>query len=259
VIEQLSSVTSSDSNATEITGGARRTQQSVLAKARERLSSVATNFTPKRLGRQKTIKKVEEATEKVYNLPLGRQDQELLRQAKTKFEDAVQTMGENIGIQPEQQQCWAEDLTATQYCAGPALDRLSMRILTVISELEQARPTASATCQQIRQAWHELCMVCCHVVDVLDGGNRAGRRHSAPPPSTACVTTAVVSAGNQECPPSLCEDSEVCKQESGVGAWTTTKLFDEAGAGLEVPPEGRTCTSSCGIEKELARSTILTL
>jgi len=132
-------------------------------------------FIPK--SREQALKAVHEAAEKVRQLPLDASEQERLRHAKHNFEDAIQIHGDHLGLSADQQQQWQEDLMAARFCAGPALDRLSVRVLTVLAEAEQVRPAAGSMAQLIRQAWHELCIVCCRNADVVEARTRRGCLH----------------------------------------------------------------------------------
>lgn len=99
-----------------------------------------------------------------------------LCQARHAFEDTLRLHGASVGISEEQRQAWVQDLLATHFCAGPALDRLGARVLTRLSEEEKAYPSSAAVLLRIRQAWHELCILCCRVAESLaeDGGIDGG-------------------------------------------------------------------------------------
>lgn len=101
------------------------------------------------------------AAAKLHRLPLRPRQREQLISAKYAFEDLMKMHGESLGIAPETQQAWLDCLWATQFCAGPDLDRLSARILTFLSDAEMRRGGGYA--QLVRLAWFDLCMACCSV------------------------------------------------------------------------------------------------
>eukprot|EP00439_Symbiodinium_sp_Y106_P013673 s953_g1.t4 len=107
------------------------------------------------------------AAAKLHRLPLRPRQREQLISAKYAFEDLMKMHGESLGIAPETQQAWLDCLWATQFCAGPDLDRLSARILTFLSDAEMRRGGGYA--QLVRLAWFDLCMACCSLACVLRG------------------------------------------------------------------------------------------
>eukprot|EP00747_Dinoflagellata_sp_TGD_P099511 gnl/TRDRNA2_/TRDRNA2_167769_c0_seq2.p1 gnl/TRDRNA2_/TRDRNA2_167769_c0~~gnl/TRDRNA2_/TRDRNA2_167769_c0_seq2.p1 ORF type:complete len:363 (+),score=58.03 gnl/TRDRNA2_/TRDRNA2_167769_c0_seq2:88-1176(+) len=132
---------------------------------RARLSSVSVAFVPAQ--RKMQMKATEMAADRIANLPLSDEDGDSLRTAKNNFEDAVRIHGDLMGIPVEQQQQWCDALTLTEFAAGPALDRLGVRVLSALADVEEMRPSANLQTQQIRIAWHELCWMCCRVTQVM--------------------------------------------------------------------------------------------
>eukprot|EP00930_Biecheleria_cincta_P086309 TRINITY_DN75617_c0_g1_i1.p1 TRINITY_DN75617_c0_g1~~TRINITY_DN75617_c0_g1_i1.p1 ORF type:complete len:789 (+),score=155.08 TRINITY_DN75617_c0_g1_i1:55-2421(+) len=114
--------------------------------------------------------KAEEIYKSLQALQLTSKQIDQLMAAKYHFEDVMQMNGESLGIAAETQQGWADELWSTEFCAGPELDRLSMRVLTAISDSEMRRSTAAA--QRLRLAWLDLCLACCSVADIVASQER---------------------------------------------------------------------------------------
>jgi len=151
--------------------------------------------------RVESLKVRRAAAERVKGLPLSAGEHERLQQAKYRFEDALRIYGESLGISAEQQQIWAEDLVATQLIAGPALDRLGARVLARLAEEAQVHPGCSKMLQSIRQAWHELSVVCCQVAETLAEQQPAPQR-AGPKPKEPEETQGLPSLLAARAPPS---------------------------------------------------------
>eukprot|EP00811_Abedinium_folium_P004507 NODE_1414_length_2485_cov_9.554707.p1 GENE.NODE_1414_length_2485_cov_9.554707~~NODE_1414_length_2485_cov_9.554707.p1 ORF type:complete len:711 (-),score=166.38 NODE_1414_length_2485_cov_9.554707:351-2432(-) len=88
---------------------------------------------------------------------------ENLNSARNNFEDTLREQGFIIGIPLEQQEFWMMELAKTHLCSGPALDRLSIRITIVLLEAEEMKPRFARSFEDVRNAWHRLCCICCQV------------------------------------------------------------------------------------------------
>mmetsp|Transcript_18077 Transcript_18077/g.52159 ORF Transcript_18077/g.52159 Transcript_18077/m.52159 type:complete len:754 (+) Transcript_18077:63-2324(+) len=105
------------------------------------------------------------SAERRRGLPRNGNSTTQLMQARHALEDCLRIHSETVGISEQQRSSWLQELSATQLCAGPALDRLGARVLMRLGEEEKVRPGCSASLLRIRQSWHELCIACCNATD----------------------------------------------------------------------------------------------
>lgn len=189
-------------------------------------------------GRQnrQTVSQGKSKAERIYRslegLQLTSKQIEQLMAAKYHFEDILQMNGESLGIAAETQQVWSDELWSTEFCAGPELDRLSMRVLTAISDSELRRSTAHA--QRLRLAWLDLCLACCSVADIVASQDQE-RRYSEDEMEIEEKDAASVEEDCKEAPSSVEEgspqvrladsdQSEVITQEPMSPSTTKTSL-----------------------------------
>jgi len=110
--------------------------------------------------------KAHDAYLRLQKLPISVKQREQLLQAKYTFEDLLQIHGETLAISAELQQSWSDELWQTQFCGGPALDRLSVRVLSAICDGE-LRQRNGQQGQFVRLAWFDLVLGCCSISQIV--------------------------------------------------------------------------------------------
>lgn len=99
--------------------------------------------------------------------PVMTPEEEALANARARFEDVMQVHGETCGISSSLQQSWVDTLAGADF-SGQLFDWVGIRVLTMLSEAELARPFSAPTVLKLRQAWLEFCVVACTVFEIRE-------------------------------------------------------------------------------------------